>query len=133
MSVHAVTPAYSALLTKFPPRIIRSEEQNEAYLATLYGLEKKHESWGAEEAELAALLTLLIEDFESKEYALPNSGSGAVLRFLVDQHGLDAAGMGKLLGCADDASAVLDGKRELTVGEIRRLSECFHVSPEVFF
>jgi HTH-type transcriptional regulator/antitoxin HigA len=45
MSALAVNPAYTALLAKFPPRVIRSEEQNESYIKTLYELEQRHDEW----------------------------------------------------------------------------------------
>jgi len=73
MNSLAVSPAYSALLVKFPPRVIRSEEQNEGYIQALYELEQNQNSWTPEEAELADLLTLLIENYEEKHYQLPKS------------------------------------------------------------
>ena len=64
MSALTVSPAYTALLARIPPRVVRSEEQNESYIAALYELERRHNKWSEAERELADLLTLLIEDFE---------------------------------------------------------------------
>ena len=82
MSALTVSPAYTALLAKVPPRVIRTKEQNGSYLAALYELEQRQESWGAAEQELADLLTLLIENFEEKQYALPKASPLAVIEFL---------------------------------------------------
>ena len=73
MSALTVSPAYTALLARVPPRVIRTEEQNEYFIAALYELEKRHKRWNKAEAEMADLLTLLIEDYEEKNYQMPKA------------------------------------------------------------
>lgn len=133
MSALAVSPAYTALLAKFPPRVVRSEEQNESYIRALYELEQHQSTWGPEETELAELFTLLIEDFEDKHYGLTKSSPLAVLQFLMDQHGLKQKDLVDVFATPSVVSDVLNGKRELSKEHIRRLSKRFHVSPEMFF
>jgi HTH-type transcriptional regulator/antitoxin HigA len=133
MSALAVNPAYTALLTKFPPRVIRSEEQNESYVQALYELEQHHASWSQEESDLADLFTLLIEDFEDKHYTLPRCSPLEMIGFLMEQHGLKQKDLTEVFGTPSIVSEVLNGKRELNKEHIRRLSERFHVSPELFF
>jgi len=133
MSAFAVSPAYAALLAKVPPRVVRTEEQNEGYIAALYELERRHKKWSEAERELADLLTLLIEDFEEKNYRLPKASPIEVMRFLMEQHGLKQKDLADVFGAQSIVSEVLSGKRELNKQQIRRLSERFHVSPEVFF
>jgi HTH-type transcriptional regulator / antitoxin HigA len=133
MSSLAVSPAYSALLVRFPPRVIRSEEQNESYIHALYELEQNQNSWTSEEAELADLLTLLIENYEEQQYQLPKSSPLQMLQFLIDQHGLKQKDLVDVFGTPSIVSEVLNGKRELSKEHIRRLSARFHVSPELFF
>jgi HTH-type transcriptional regulator/antitoxin HigA len=133
MSALAVSPAYTALLVRFPPRIIRSEEQNENYIQVLYELEQRRDGWGTEESELADLLTLLIEDFEDRNYELPKSSPLETIEFLMDQHGLKQKDLLDVFGTRSIVSEVMNGKRELNKEHIRRLSERFHVSPELFF
>ena len=133
MSALAVTPLYTALLAKVPPRVIRSDEQNEAYVEALYEMERRAKKWSPEESELADLLTLLIEDYESKHYALPRASPLQVIEFLMEQHGLKQKDLTDVFGTASIVSEVMRGKRELNKEHIRRLSERFHVSPELFF
>jgi len=133
MSAFAATPAYSALLTRFAPKIIRSEEENEACIETLHRLEEHAAGWTPEERDLADLLTLLVEDFEEQHYALPRSSPLGAIEFLMDQHGLKQKDLVDVFGSASIVSEVLRGKRELNKEHIRRLSARFHVSPEVFF
>jgi HTH-type transcriptional regulator/antitoxin HigA len=133
MSALTVSPAYTALLAKVPPRVIRSEEQNEEYIAALYDLEQRHDEWSEAEAELADLLTLLIEDFEEKNYQLPKASPLEVIAFLMEQHGLKQKDLADVFGTPSIVSEVMNGKRELNKEQIRRLSERFRVSPEIFF
>jgi HTH-type transcriptional regulator/antitoxin HigA len=86
-----------------------------------------------EESELADLLTLLIEDFETRHYELPKSSPLEAIEFLMDQHGLKQKDLAEVFGTPSIVSEVMNGKRELNKEHIRRLCERFHVSPELFF
>jgi HTH-type transcriptional regulator / antitoxin HigA len=132
MSAITVSPEYSALLKKIPPKVIRTEEENEEYTEILYDLDRRNKTLTRAERELADLLTLLIEDFE-KRYALPHAEPLQVLRCLMEQHGLKQKDLLDVFGTASVVSEVLSGKRELNKDHIRRLSERFHVSPDLFF
>ncbi len=133
MSSLTVSPEYSALLTKFPPKVIRTEKENEAYTKILYDLDRRSKTLTAGEEELAELLTLLIEDFEEKQYELPRAKPLDVLHFLMDQHGLKQKDLVDVFGTPSIVSEVLSGKRDLNKDHIKRLSERFDVSPELFF
>ena len=133
MSALAVSPVYTALLAKVPPRVIRSDEQNEAYIAALYEMEHRKGKRSKEERELADLLTLLIEDYEEKHYQLPKASPLEVIAFLMEQHGLKQKDLVDVFGTPSIVSEVMRGKRELNKEHIRRLSERFEVSPEMFF
>jgi len=124
---------YGALLTKVHPRIIRNEKENEAYAEILYDLDRRSRTLTPAEKEFADLLTLLIEDFEEKRYRLPRANPLAVLRFLMDQHGLRQKDLVDVFGTPSIVSEVLNGRRDLNKVHIKRLSDRFHVSPELFF
>ncbi|PYV18342.1 MAG: transcriptional regulator [Acidobacteria bacterium] len=133
MSSLTVSPEYTALLTKFSPKLIRTDKENEAYSEILYDLDRRGKTLTPAEKELAELLTLLIEDFEQRRYQLPRARPLDVIRFLMDQHGLKQTDLADVFGTPSIVSEVLSGKRELNKEHIRRLSERFHVSPELFF
>jgi HTH-type transcriptional regulator/antitoxin HigA len=132
MNAMATSPDYAKLLAKIPPKVIRTEAENEHYISALYALEQKR-SPTREEKELADLLTLLIEDFEEKRYQLPRAAPLQALSFLMEQHGLKQKDLVDIFGTRSVVSEVMSGKRELTKEQIRRLSQRFHVSPELFF
>lgn len=133
MSTLTVSPEYSALLKKVPPKVIRTERENDMYTEILYDLDRRSKTLTPAEKEIAELLTLLIKDFEEKRYQLPRAKPLEALRFLIEQHGLKQKDLVDVFGTPSIVSEVLNGKRELNKDHIRRLSVRFHVSPELFF
>jgi HTH-type transcriptional regulator/antitoxin HigA len=124
---------YTRLLRRISPKVIHSEKENESYTQALYELDQRGSKLTRAERELAELLTLLIEDFESKRYELPRAKPIEVLRFLMDQRGLRQKDLAGIFGTRSIVSEVLSGKRKLKKEHIARLSQRFHVSPDVFF
>lgn len=133
MNALTASSEYTALLKKFVPRVIRTEKENQAYVEILYDLDRRSRTLTPAEKELAELLTLLIENFEEKRYRLPRAKPLDVLRFLMDQHGLRQKDLVDVFGTPSIVSEVLSGRRDMNKKQIQRLSERFHVSPEVFF
>ena len=132
MSATAVRSEYAALLSNALPAVIRSEAENTRYIAMLEELDSKGNRMTVAERRMADLLTLLIENFEEKHYALKASSPVDVLNELMLANGLKQKDMLDVFGTPSIVSEVLHGKRQLTTEHIRRLSRRFHVSPEVF-
>ena len=128
-----VQPEYARLLSRSLPSVIHSEEQNEMYTQEVAELLRRQTSLTTAEQEFVELLTVLIEDFEEKHCPLPNSSPLHVLTFLMEQHGLKQKDLTVVFGTRSITSEILSGKRELNKEQIRRLSERFNVSPELFF
>jgi HTH-type transcriptional regulator / antitoxin HigA len=126
---------YGRLLRKFAPKVIHSENDNdnEIYTEALYELDQRSGKLTRAEKELAELLTLLIEDFESKRYELSRTKPLEVVRFLMEQHDLKQKDLVDVFGARSIVPEVLSGKRKLNREHIERLGERFHVSPDVFF
>ena len=131
MNAVAHIPDYAAVLAKYPPRVIRTEAENESFTAVLEELDARSEELTAAEQDLAELLTLLIEDFESRSYQLPKASPLEVVRFLMDQHGLKQRDLLDVFGTSSVASEVLSGKRELSKDHIRRLSARFSIPADM--
>jgi HTH-type transcriptional regulator/antitoxin HigA len=132
MSATAVRSEYAALLSSTLPAVIRSEAENERCIRLLEELDRKGNRMTAAERRIAALLTLLIEDFEEKHYALKAGSPVDVLNELMRANDLKQKDLLDVFGTPSIVSEVLHGKRHLTTEHIRRLSRRFHVSPEVF-
>jgi HTH-type transcriptional regulator/antitoxin HigA len=132
MSATAVRSEYAALLSSALPAVIRNEAESERYIAMLEELDSKGNRMTAAERRLAELLTLVIEDFEEKHYALRASSPVDVLNELMSANNLKQKDLLDVVGTPSIVSEVLHSKRHLTTEHIRRLSRRFHVSPEVF-
>lgn len=133
MSAATTQPEYAALLTQALPAVIRSEKENERCITMLEALDSKGGKLSPAERRLADLLTVLIEDFEEKEYALRPARPVEIIRELLETNGLKQKDLLDIFGTPSIVSEVLREKRGLTVEHIRKLSRRFHVSPEVFF
>jgi HTH-type transcriptional regulator / antitoxin HigA len=125
--------AYAHLLSEALPHVIHSEAENERCTATLDALLRKKKRT-AEEKRLGELLTLLIEEYEEKRFAVRHPARPIdILRHLMDANGLRQADLLDAFGTASVVSEVLSGKRNLSKAHISKLSQRFHVSPALFF
>ena len=108
------------MIHKGAPHLIHSDEELAEYTRVLFGLTARvHPT--ADEEEAIALLTLLIERYESERYAVPDAAPADVLRFLMEQNGLSQRDLAEYLGSETTVSLVLAGKRELAKNHIRKL------------
>jgi HTH-type transcriptional regulator/antitoxin HigA len=132
MSATAARSEYAALLSTTLPAVIRSEAENERCIRRLEELDGKGGRMRAAERRMADLLTLLIEDFEERHYALQTASPVEVLQELMRANDLKQKDLLDVFGTPSIVSEVLNGKRQLTTEHIRRLSRRFRVSAEVF-
>ncbi len=123
---------YAALLSEARPEVIRDEKQNQAYIRRLEVLTGRKTVVRAER-KLIELLIVLIEDFESREYSVPDAPPADIIRHLMHAHPLRQKDLADVFGTESIVSDVLHGRRNLTTEHIKRLSARFHVSPAVFF
>ncbi len=128
----APATSYGELLSETQPEVVRDEEQNQLYIQKLEELTGRERVTAAEE-KLIALLTVLVEEYEDKHYAVPQAGPLDIIRHLMEVHGLRQKDLVDVFGTESIVSDVLNGKRDLAKEHIRRLSARFHVSPAVFF
>jgi HTH-type transcriptional regulator/antitoxin HigA len=132
MSATAVRSEYAALLASTLPAVIRSEAENDRFIRALQEMDSKGARLSAAERRLADLLTLLIEDFEEKHYALKPADPVTVIEELMAANGLKQKDLLDIFRTPSIVSEVLNGKRQLTTEHIRRLSRRFNVSADVF-
>jgi len=126
------TREYRRLLIRSLPKVIETEEENEACIRLLEKLDEPNEQLTAAEKKLAELLTLLIEDFEERHYKLKPAAPQEAVSELMRANGLKQKDLVEVFGTPSIVSEVLSGNRALSKKHIRRLSDRFHVSPEVF-
>lgn len=122
---------YGKLLLRILPRPIQTEKENQRAVALLEELDLR-EDLSPEEEQLAELLTLLIEDFEERRYAMKPAPPLEMLEVLMEDRGLRHKDIWPVFGNKGLASEVLNGKRAISKAQARKLAEYFHVPVELF-
>lgn len=130
--MNAAAIDYGELLSQTKPEVVSGDQQHQLYIQQLEALTGQAEVTPAEE-KLIQLLTVLVEDYEARNFPVPEAAPLAVVRHLMEAHRLRQKDLIDVFGTESIVSDVLNGKRDLTKEHIRRLSHRFHVSPSVFF
>jgi len=82
-------------------------------------------------AEVLDYLAVQVEVYETGHVEIPEADPKAVLRFLMEQHGLRQS---DLADCAPQShlSAILAGKRDISKATAKKLARRFNVSADLF-
>jgi HTH-type transcriptional regulator/antitoxin HigA len=133
---HAVPDDYFDLIREFPLRTIRSDRDLARALDVSQRLMARNEkALTSGESDYLGALAILIHDYETHRYP-PNAEETTPLqrlRFLMEENGLTPVQLQKLLGCSQTlVSLILNGRRELSKENIRRLAEHFKVQAGYF-
>lgn len=124
--------SYTELLTYFPPRPIKHQEDLEKTQAVVDSLLDKGELTESEEDYLN-LLGILIYEYESKQNLVPDIYGVELLKVLITELNFKQKDLVPIFKTESIVSDVLKGKRKLTVEHIQKLAEFFNLSPAVFF
>jgi HTH-type transcriptional regulator/antitoxin HigA len=121
---------YANLLSKYQPKLIRTEEENRQALEVLQELLRNPTST-PEETELYRLLIALIEKFEEEYYA-PNPEPPDMLLFLMDQRNMTATDLTIALDSPEVVADILNGKQAISSAQAIALGRFFNVDPSIF-
>jgi HTH-type transcriptional regulator / antitoxin HigA len=122
---------YRGLVGIFPPRPIHDGVDYENTMEIVMAM-AGHELTGDQEDYLKALSEMILAYDREHE---PRRNRGTVvqrLKYLVQEAGLSASDLGRLLGNRGMGSLVLTGKRGLSKAHIRKLAERFKVRADYF-
>ena len=108
---------------------IRSRRDYEAALKEVERL------WGAKaktrDGDRLDVLATLIDSYEAEHYPMDPPDPIEAIKFRMEQQGLTRRDMEDLIGTRTRVAEVLNGKRGLSIGMIRRLHERLGISAEV--
>ncbi len=97
-------------------------------LLDVVGEDESHELMG-----LIDVISHMISVYDDEHYQFLEEGTGIdALKFLMEQHDLNQNDLKNEIGSQGVVSEILNGKRQLNVTQIRKLSERFKVSPATF-
>lgn len=125
--------AYAQLVQDHPPKVIRTEDENRFWLDKLADLNARWEKLTPAETELYDTLVILVEDYERRVYPFEAASELEVIRELLEANGLRQKDLTPdVFETESVASAVLSGKRSLTLDHVKRLCARFNLPASVF-
>jgi HTH-type transcriptional regulator/antitoxin HigA len=123
---------YLDLVRTFPLRPLRSDADLDAAVAVIDRLIDQP-VLSTPEQDYLAVLSDLVEAYESETVPMRPVGDAELLRFLIEQKRITQAEAASGTGIAESTiSEVLAGKRKLNRTQIARLARYFHVEPGAF-
>jgi len=102
-------------------KIIRTEADYEPALSEIEALVELDPDVGSPDAERLGLLTLLVEDYETKTFQATLPDPVTAIKFRMEQQNLTQRDLVPLIGSRSKVSEVLSRKRSLTMSMIRAL------------
>ncbi len=128
-------PTYIDLLTLYQPKIIDSEQTYDNTLEALEQLMSKGEDVTAEEVSMMNLLAILIEIYEDAKISamdLEEVTPQDILKHLMEVQDLKQSDLLSVFGSKGIVSEVVNGKRQISKNQAKKLGEFFSVSPVLF-
>ncbi len=91
-----------------------------------------HAESGTPENDEMSLLILLIQDYDNRYYSLPEVDVLEVIKAKMKERGLKNKDLESVIGSKGYVSAILAGKREITLKMAKRLKDYFNIPAEMF-
>ncbi|MEO7177000.1 MAG: helix-turn-helix domain-containing protein [Saprospiraceae bacterium] len=101
--------------------------------AAMRMMEIFHSEVGTIEFDELSLLILLIKDYDERHVQLPELEPVEYIKYKMREKGLKAKDLESLIGSKGHVSAVLSGKRDITLKMAQKLKNYFQIPAEVFF
>jgi HTH-type transcriptional regulator / antitoxin HigA len=133
MRYEDIPKTYDQLLAMHPLRPIHNDVELE-HATAMIDILAGH-ALNADQADYLDVLSTLVEAYENTHYSLndPTICGLDALQALLDEHGMSAADLARLLGVHRSmGSKLLKGERALTARHLQMLSERFKVSTDLF-
>jgi HTH-type transcriptional regulator / antitoxin HigA len=112
-------------------RVIRDEKSYDATLARVNELAALDPDPESAEGEELQVLSILIEDYESRAHTIGKPTPLEAIKFRMEQAGLSQRDLIPFIGSKSKTSEVLAGRRSLSLPMVRALSEGLGIPAEV--
>jgi len=123
---------YAELLSSTLPRIIENETELGQVSESIQPLLDKGTRRTPEEEALCRLLLRLIDDYQQSHPVIPKLKPRKALEALLEARSLRQADLLPIFGSRSRVSDAVNGKREISKAQARKLAEFFSVSPDLF-
>lgn len=102
---------------------IKTKKDCDIALERVYHLMQKDIIPNSKESDELEILSILIKEFESKNFKLPKPNPIEVIKFRLEQQNMSEKDLSEILGYRSRKSEILSGKRKLSLTMIRKLHE----------
>jgi HTH-type transcriptional regulator/antitoxin HigA len=123
---------YGSLLAEALPRVIETPRELERLTGQIEPLLDKGERRTAEEEELCRLVLKLIDDYQRERQLIPALKPHELLQTLLEESGKRQVDLMPVFGSRSRVSDAVNGKREISKAQAKRLGQLFHLSPAAF-
>lgn len=106
--------------------------ENEYNNASLRLMELFHALPNTPEFDEMELLLVLVKDYDNRHYAMPELDALEVIKIKMQELGLRNKDLAHLIGTKGHVSAVLSGRREITLKTAQKLKNYFSIPANVF-
>ena len=100
--------------------------------AAIRMMEIFHTEAGTSKSDELDLLIVLVKDYDEKHYQLPELDALEVIKYKMGEMGLKAKDLEPIIGSKGHVSAILSGKREITLKMAQKLKNYLSIPAEVF-
>ncbi len=134
MSVQVLNPdVYGELLATVQPHPVKDQREYDRLVAEIGRLVERGEAaLSPEESSLLEMMSILVEEYDRKDYPIAPSHPHKTLAFLLEQRRLEPHHLWPVLGSKSRVSEILSGKRAISKAQAKKLSEFFHIPIDLF-
>ena len=111
-------------------KVLKTEEDYNK--ASMRLMEIFHAEPNSAESDELDLLMVLVKDYDDKHYELPELDALEVIKYKMQEMGMKAKDLEPIIGSKGHVSAILSGKREITLKMAQKLKNYFSIPAEVF-
>ena len=111
-------------------KVLKSEDDYNK--ASMRLMEIFHAEPNTPESDELELLMVLVKDYDDKHFELPELDAIEVIKSKMTEMGMKNKDLEPLIGSKGHVSAVLSGKREITLKMAQKLKDYFRIPAEVF-
>lgn len=111
-------------------KVIKTEEEHKKAVTRI--IEIFHAEQNTPEDDELGVLAVLIKDYEDKHHQMPELDALEVIKIKMQEMGMKNKDLEPIIGSKGHVSAILSGKREITLKMAQKLKNYFGIPAEAF-
>ena len=120
----ADTQSFAEKAAVYATRPIRTEDEYDHAQQIIRQLLREPHPEGSVAYDVLEVLAILVQDYEAKNVPeLPDATPQEIVQFMSEQRGLAQGDLAEILGGRSRLSEFLNGKRALSIGQVRSLRD----------